>query len=200
MALTYLHPATVSGRTYLAPVAPPAGTTAVTASFSASYAVRAAVSASLAATYRVLASVTGSKTFSYAVAAAATPVTASFTASYQVQQAEHPFVRAQARTHVIQADDRMGAMPRFKKGAGAKLDYSFDWRQYLADSDDAIQSYSVTGPVGLVMGANSIDGAVVTTWVRGGIAGYTHRIVCEITTGQGRIDARAIEIEVVTQR
>lgn len=70
MALTYLHPATVSGRTYLAPAVPPAGATSVTASLSASYAVRAAVSASLSASYAVRAAVSKDLAIAYLVSGA----------------------------------------------------------------------------------------------------------------------------------
>jgi hypothetical protein len=168
----------------------------VSSSLAASYTIRQSVAGQLVASYNVRSRVAASASFSYSVASGLTQVSASFVASYQVAQAEHPYVRAQSRTFVIPAEDRPAAMPRFRKAASAKLDYSFDWGPYLAAVDDGIASYVFRGPAGQ-MGAASIDGGVVTTWIRGGVGGYRHRVECEITTDQGRIDSRTMEIELV---
>lgn len=84
---------------------------------------------------------------------------------------------------------------KFVKDPGAKLDYTFDWSQYLADGE-TIQSQTVTVPNGLTESLVSANDTAVTVWVEGGTADTDYDVVCQVTTSAGRIDERTIIIQV----
>jgi hypothetical protein len=211
----YFAPDTIGGRAYFAPDVPPvAATTSVSADLVCSYAVRAAVSADLVAAYavrsqvsadlvgyyRLLSSVQVSASFAYNVTEQRSPVEASFEFSYQVAEPEAPFTRSVARTYLVPGDETATDMPSFRVAVGSKLDYSFDWTKYLEAVGDIATSMTIDGPVALGLSGKRAEGSVATTWARPAVAGYRHMIRCEITTLQGRVDSRAIAIEVVAQR
>lgn len=106
-----------------------------------------------------------------------------------------------ARTYLVGTDERVGRPPLFRKVAGSRLDYSFDWSQYLTQSSDSITGFylEATTNIGLEPGTRS--GSVVTFWVSPDAdVGVTHPITCTITTTQGVRDTRTMNIAVVPAR
>jgi len=75
----------------------------------------------------------------------------------------------------------------FIKDPGARLDYSWDWSEWLGEVSDTISSATVTVPAGLTaVGAPVVGDTVVTQRVSGGDADAAYRLVCQITTVGGR--------------
>lgn len=83
----------------------------------------------------------------------------------------------------------------FTKAPGAVLDYQFDWSAWLADSETITQQTVIAGS-GLTVDSSSISNGVVTAWLSGGAVGKDYAVTCQITTSQGRTDARSILIKV----
>ncbi|WP_329376261.1 phage fiber-tail adaptor protein [Streptomyces sp. NBC_01483] len=83
------------------------------------------------------------------------------------------------------------------KDPSARLDYSWDWSAWLAESADTISSATVTVPDGLTaVGPPVVDAAAVTQRVSGGAPDGTYRMVCQITTVGGLIDERSIYLAI----
>lgn len=91
--------------------------------------------------------------------------------------------------------------PSITKDPNAVLDYSIDWEDWLAAADplDTIlahqillqQDSALTTEQSLVVG-----GKRVTFWLSGGTAGTVERVVCRITTTNGRVDDRSVWLKV----
>lgn len=81
------------------------------------------------------------------------------------------------------------------KDPSARLDYVWDWRQWLA-AGDSIATYAVAVPMGLVLDEAEEAGGVVTAWFTGGSEGSAYEITCAIVTTEGREDERSILIPV----
>lgn len=84
----------------------------------------------------------------------------------------------------------------FVKDSDAVLDFSWDWTTWLAASE-TIASYTIVVPTGITKASDSRTGAVVTAWLSGGTVGATYRLVCRVTTNQGRTDDRGITVRVL---
>lgn len=86
--------------------------------------------------------------------------------------------------------------PSIAKDPDARLDYSFDWTDWLADGE-AISTYAVTVD-GVTKESDSRSGAVVTAWVSGGTAGDVASVTCSITTNSvpARTDHRTVYLRV----
>lgn len=85
----------------------------------------------------------------------------------------------------------------FIKDPAARLDYSWDWTAWLADVGDTISSATVTVPAGLTaVGSPVVDGGLVTQRVEGGDVDGAYRLVCQITTVDGLIDERKIDLTI----
>lgn len=82
----------------------------------------------------------------------------------------------------------------------AKLDYTFDWSQWLAPITDTIASAVATihgdGIATIGSPATQVGSTSVTIWVAGGTIGQQYQLECKITTAAGRIDERSIYINV----
>ena len=82
----------------------------------------------------------------------------------------------------------------------AKLDYTFDWSQWLTPIADTIASAVATihGDGNATIGnpANQLTTTSVTIWVAGGTIGQQYQLACKITTAAGRIDERSVYINV----
>lgn len=80
---------------------------------------------------------------------------------------------------------------------GAKLDFAFDWTDWLP-AGDSLASYTVAAGPGLTMTADSRAGAVVTAWLEWSAPapGPAARswLDCDVVTAAGRSDVRRIEI------
>lgn len=85
----------------------------------------------------------------------------------------------------------------FVKDPAARLDYTWDWADWLADVDDTIASASVTVPAGLTaVGAHSNTTTAVTQRISGGELNDAYTVVCQITTVGGLIDERSIHLTI----
>ena len=81
----------------------------------------------------------------------------------------------------------------FIKDPAAVLDYAFDWRNWLQETE-TISSYIITVAIGITKDSDSENDGIVTVWLSGGTLGETYSIACCITTSLGRIDERTIEL------
>lgn len=83
------------------------------------------------------------------------------------------------------------------KDPAARLDYTWDWTDWLADVNDTITSATVTVPPGLTaVGDAVITATMVTQRISGGDLDTGYRMVCQITTAGGLIDERSIDITI----
>ena len=84
------------------------------------------------------------------------------------------------------------------KDPQAVLDYAFTWAAWLAAAE-TISSFTVTVPTGITLAspAPAQAAGVVTFWLSGGTVGTAYKVVCHITTNQGRQDDRTMTIKVV---
>lgn len=95
-------------------------------------------------------------------------------------------------------------MPYVLMDPDAKLDFSFDWSDFLDEGgspSDTISSAVWTveptndgSPSEPVTSGSSISGVTTTTFVNGVQHGVVYRLICRATTGQGRISEQAITI------
>lgn len=93
------------------------------------------------------------------------------------------------------------SIPTYTKDKDSKLDYGFDWTDWLA-TGETISSVAWTVATGLTEDTlkRNNTGTVVSTWVSGGTAGTTYTVAAKITTSDGRIDERVLKIRVVAER
>lgn len=86
--------------------------------------------------------------------------------------------------------------PSIAKDPDARLDYSFDWTDWLA-AGESISTYSITVD-GVVKDTDSRSGAVVTAWISGGTAGQVASVTCSITTNSTptRTEQRTVYLRV----
>ena len=93
-------------------------------------------------------------------------------------------------------------MITFNKDPNAKLDYSFDWREWLVA--DTIFSHSLmVDPTaeegGLTVAtepAPTENNGIVTFWLQGGNDGETYNVTCRVQTPAGRTDDRTMKIRI----
>lgn len=89
------------------------------------------------------------------------------------------------------------SVPTKIKDPGAKLDYGFDWSEWLA-TDEIISTSTWTVPSGItkVTDTKSTTGTII--WLSGGTAGESYRLVNRIVTNAGtpRTDERSMDIRV----
>ena len=86
-------------------------------------------------------------------------------------------------------------MAIYTKDPEAKLDYGFNWENWLANGESIISSIW-TVPEGLTKITDSFTGILTTIWLLGGIVGINYDVVNHIITSQGREDDRTIRIKV----
>lgn len=82
----------------------------------------------------------------------------------------------------------------FTKDPDAYLDYQVDWTRWLEGIEDTIQAVTWLVPNGLVKESESNTTTTATVWLSGGEAGQSYDVVCRITTANGRIDDRTLNI------
>lgn len=86
------------------------------------------------------------------------------------------------------------------KDPSARLDYTWDWRPWLAAIDDTVSTVTVFIPEELTaVGATVNDDGLVTQRVEGGDVGVTYKMVCRITTTGGLIDEKTINLTILNQ-
>lgn len=92
------------------------------------------------------------------------------------------------------------------KDSEAQLIYTFDWSNWLEDSDTiATEVYSVTArsndPDPITIEDEGITGSNTKTYVElaNGVDGKSYTITCKITTANGLIDRRTFKVQVKTR-
>ena len=75
------------------------------------------------------------------------------------------------------------------------LDYLFDWAAWLSESE-TISDHAVTPTSGITVDSSTADATSVTVWVSGGDEGTKQTLACRITTNQGRVGERTLQINV----
>jgi len=73
------------------------------------------------------------------------------------------------------------------KDPDAKVDYKFDWTQWL-ESGDAIATSSFVASTGITLSSESKTDTSAVVWVAGGTVGKTYTVTNRITTTAGRIN------------
>lgn len=86
-------------------------------------------------------------------------------------------------------------MREFLKDPDAVLDYTFDWSDWLADSE-TIATSAFTVATGLTKDSESNTTISAKVWLSGGSVGERYRITNRITTNQGRTDDRSALVRV----
>ena len=87
----------------------------------------------------------------------------------------------------------MTAPGQYWKSPAANLDYGVDWSQWLA-SGETISTSTWTVATGITAGTMSNTNTEAVVWLSGGVPGVTYTALNQITTSQGRTDARTLHI------
>lgn len=82
----------------------------------------------------------------------------------------------------------------FVHGAGARLDYGWQWN--LGDDTIARATITVTGDRDqrLTASGKHEAGGLVSVWLAGGVTGTDYTVVCRIRTVQGREDEASLRV------
>lgn len=86
-------------------------------------------------------------------------------------------------------------MTAFVKDPQAKLDYGFDWSDWLIGGE-VLQASTWTVPIGLTKGTDSLGPTQTLVWISGGIEWIDYNITNHVTTTSGREDDRTLVIKV----
>lgn len=86
-------------------------------------------------------------------------------------------------------------MSLFIKDPDAVLDYRWSWSSWLQEGE-TISGSEVIAPDGITVDSDEHDEDSATVWLSGGTAELSYPIVNRITTSQGRVDDRTIQIVV----
>lgn len=80
-------------------------------------------------------------------------------------------------------------MTKFKD-PNARLDYPYDWADWLTEGDSVTAAtWVVTGnDDALVVEAEGVGGTITTAWLVGGTLGELYKLTCHVTTANGRED------------
>lgn len=90
-----------------------------------------------------------------------------------------------------------GGKPTIKKDPNSRLDYPFDWSEWLAEINDTIASVTWVIDASLTQYSSSFTAVTATIFVTGGTVSTTVPITCRITTVGGRIEDRTIYLKIV---
>ena len=83
----------------------------------------------------------------------------------------------------------------FVKTPTGLLDYEFGWVAWL-ESGETITSALITVPAPMILDHQTNDNTTVIAWLSGGTLNSSHIVKCQITTSQGRVSERAINVYV----
>lgn len=86
-------------------------------------------------------------------------------------------------------------MGQFLKDPNATLDYTVDWADWMP-AGDSITTVTWVVPAGLTKTTQTNTATAATAWLSGGTVGTRYVVVCRITTVDGRIDDRTLQIDV----
>jgi hypothetical protein len=83
------------------------------------------------------------------------------------------------------------------KDPAARLDYTWDWVDWLAEIADTISSATVAVPAGLTaVGVPTVTTTAVTQRIEGGTLNDGYKMVCQITTVGGLVDERTVSLTI----
>lgn len=82
----------------------------------------------------------------------------------------------------------MSQMVRMPHDKDAKLDYSWDWSQWL-QAGETITAFTVTGPTGFTISNANQSNGIVVAWVQTVVSGA---VTCHIVTSLNREEDRSI--------
>lgn len=83
------------------------------------------------------------------------------------------------------------------KDPAAVKDYRFDWAAEWLIGGDTISGHSIVADAGIVVDSSFHDGTGgIVVWLSGGEAGVSYTVVCQVTSGAGRIDERSMLVRV----
>jgi hypothetical protein len=84
------------------------------------------------------------------------------------------------------------------KDAGATLDYTFDWTDFLTPIADTIASVTATATGMTLVGGPTFTGNVVTVWATGGVVGTPASLTVTITTSSTppRIEPMTVQFKI----
>jgi hypothetical protein len=84
----------------------------------------------------------------------------------------------------------------FVKDPNARLEWLFDWTDWLEDGE-TIATSTVTADDGLTVDSTSHGDSSVVAWLTGGTTGTAYRVTNHITTSDARADDRSISVRVM---
>lgn len=95
--------------------------------------------------------------------------------------------------------DSLEKMWKIDKSAGSNVDYSHEWAQWLALSDnDAIATSTwAIDKTSMTIESSIFTPTLTTVFVSGGVVGKTYRVTNTITTTGGRTETRTFLVRVV---
>lgn len=88
-------------------------------------------------------------------------------------------------------------MQKFYKDPSARLDYMWQWGDWL--NGDTIQEHSIISPEGIVTEDGGESEGDVVIWVSGGTLLKSYMITCNIITVGGRINERSAIFTITDQ-
>lgn len=97
---------------------------------------------------------------------------------------------------MINAIQRDGNGPFFRKDPRAKLPVTVDWSAWLAQEGTTIQSSAWVAEPGLVTSGAASTTTAASVLVEGGVAGATYVLRNTITCANGLIDSRSLRVRV----
>lgn len=84
------------------------------------------------------------------------------------------------------------------KTPAARLDYAWDWADWLTGIGDSLSAATVAVPDGLTaVGLPVVGDGIVIQRVEGGVVGAEYDVVCQMTTVGGLVDERTISLTIV---
>ena len=88
-----------------------------------------------------------------------------------------------------------GTLQTFYKDTDAKLDYTYDWTDWLGEDNDTISMYSVfTSSPSIEVEMIEATPTTVTAWLSGGSPYITYTVTCRIHTMGGRDEDRSFQL------
>lgn len=77
-----------------------------------------------------------------------------------------------------------------------RLDYDFDYSQFLAGADSIESATFLVEPEGLTLDSTVVEPTFTKVWISGGDVGTAYIVNCTVTTAHGRIKQDEIKIRV----
>lgn len=97
---------------------------------------------------------------------------------------------------MIDAIQRDGSGPFFRKDPRARLPVTVDWSAWLTQESTTIQSSAWTADPGVTTSSPAATSTVASVLVEGGTLGETYVLRNTITCANGIVDSRSIRVQV----